>query len=243
MSEHFEPSKENESVNIQPETAQAASVEEVVETAAKASGAKYVLKEIGSWIMCIAVALVIALTLRTYVFTVVRVDGRSMCPTLQNNERLFARIIGYTPERGDIIIFNPKSNPDVAYVKRVIATEGDRIWIDESNGDVHLKKAGTDEWEIIEENYITYESSAPYATNGQYNSAIPNIAQRISDNSGEEGLLIEEDHIFVMGDNRNHSNDSRNDIGGNAVGQVHVDSVIGKASFRWWPLSEFGGLY
>ncbi len=191
-------------------------------------------KELGSWVVCIVTAVVIALVLRTYVFTVVKVVGESMCPTLQNHQRLFTRIIGYEPERGDIIIFNPKSNPQEAYVKRVIATEGDRIWIDDATGDVHLKKAGSDKWEILEEDYIADEP---------YNSNMPNIAQMVTDDSGEQGLLIKEDHIFVMGDNRNHSNDSRNDFDMRAVGQVHVDSVIGKAVFRWWPLSDFGGLY
>lgn len=192
------------------------------------------LKELGSWVVCIVVAVVIALVIRNYVFTVVKVVGESMCPTLENHQRLFTRIIGYKPQRGDIIIFNPKSNPDEAYVKRVIATEGDRIWIDDATGEVHLKKKDSDSWEILKEDYIADEP---------YNSNMPNIAQKITDDSGELGLLIKEDHIFVMGDNRNHSNDSRNDVDIRAVGQVHVDSVIGKAEFRWWPLSDFGGLY
>ncbi len=193
------------------------------------SGMNPILKEIVSWVVCIAVAFAIAMVIRTWIFTVVRVDGPSMNPTLTHNERLFTRIIGYTPERGDIIIFHPKSNPDIAYVKRVIATEGDRIWIDEATGDVHLKKAGSDSWEVLEEDYILER-----ALNA-------GIAQRFADESGE-GLLIEKDHVFVMGDNRNNSTDSRVDFGERAVGQVHVDSIIGKASFRWWPLSEMGFL-
>ncbi|MBR5508041.1 MAG: signal peptidase I [Clostridia bacterium] len=188
-------------------------------------------KELGSWVICIVVAVAIALVLRNYVFTVVRVDGRSMMPTLEHNQRLFTRIIGYEPERGDVIIFHPQGDPEIAYVKRIIATEGDRIWIDDATGDVHLKKSGSDEWVILEEDYIANET---------YNPNMPNIAQRITDDSGEKGLLIEKDHIFVMGDNRNHSKDSRN---GSEVGQVHVDSIIGKAVFRWWPLSDFGGIY
>lgn len=195
----------------------------------ESTGMNPILKEILSWIVCIAVAFAIAMVIRTWIFTVVRVDGPSMNPTLTHNQRLFTRIIGYTPERSDIIIFHPKSHPDIAYVKRVIATEGDRIWIDETNGDVHLKKADSDKWEILEEDYILDTT---------LNAG---IAQKFADESGE-GLLIEEDHVFVMGDNRNNSTDSRVDFGDRAVGQVHVDSIIGKASFRWWPLSEMGFL-
>ncbi len=191
---------------------------------------KAVFKEIGSWILCIVIAVAIALFLRSFVFTMVRVDGQSMEPTLKHEQRLFTRIIGYTPERGDIIIFHPQSNPKVAYVKRVIATEGDRIWIDAETREVHLKKSGSDEWEILSEPYINEVVPGEYIIG-------PGIATRYADDSGEEGLLIKEDHIFVMGDNRNHSADSRDGI---SVGQVHLDSVVGKAEFRWWPLSEFG---
>ncbi len=191
-------------------------------------GMNPILKEIVSWIMCIAVAFAIAMVIRTWIFTVVRVDGPSMEPTLHHNQRLFTRIIGYTPERGDIIIFNPKSNPDIAYVKRIIATEGDRIWIDEMTGEIHLKKKGSDSFEVIDD----YVETVP---------TMAGIAQRFADDSGE-GLLIEEGHVFVMGDNRNNSTDSRVDFGSRAVGQVSVDSIIGKANFRWWPLNEIGVL-
>lgn len=188
---------------------------------------KIILKEIVSWIVCIAIAFSAAMVIRTWIFTVVKVDGPSMNPTLQHNQRLFTRILAYTPERGDVIIFHPKSNPDIAYVKRIIATEGDRIWIDENTGAVHLKKNGSDKWEILSEDYILETSY------------FAGIAQKYADPSGE-GLLIEKDHVFVMGDNRNNSTDSRIDYGDRAVGQVHVDSIIGKAAFRWWPVSEIG---
>lgn len=192
-------------------------------------GMNPILKEVLSWVMCIAIAFAIAMVIRTWIFTVVRVDGPSMNPTLQHNQRLFTRIIGYTPQRGDIIIFHPKSNPDIAYVKRIIALEGDRIWIDEMTGEVHLKKNGSDSWEVLEEDYILDTTLSA------------GIAQKFADGEGE-GLLIEKDHVFVMGDNRNNSSDSRVDYGSRAVGQVHVDSIIGKANFRWWPISEMGVL-
>jgi len=199
---------------------------EVTEVAAP-SLAKRMFKEIVSWIMCLVIAFAAAMVIRTWIFTVVRVDGPSMNPTLQHNQRLFTRIIAYKPQRGDVIIFHPKSHPDIAYVKRIIATEGDRIWIDEQTGEVHLKKSGSENWEVLKEDYILETSY------------FAGIAQEYADESGE-GLLIEDDHVFVMGDNRNNSTDSRVDYGDRAVGQVHVDSIIGKASLRWWPLTEFG---
>ena len=194
------------------------------------SGTQKFFKELLSWVMCLVIAFVAAFAIRTWIFTVVKVDGQSMEPTLHHNERLFTRIIGYQPERGDVIIFNPKSHPDIAYVKRIIALEGDRIWVDESNGEVHLKKNGSSTWEVLSEDYTLEPAVAA------------GIAQKFADSTGEEGLLIQKDHVFVMGDNRNNSNDSRNDFGSNAVGQVSVDSIIGEAVFRWWPLSEIGTL-
>ena len=149
---------------------------------------KRILKEIISWILCIAIAFCAAMVIRTWVFTVVRVDGPSM---------------------------------------RKNATEGDRIWIDEQSGAVHLKKKESNSWEILDEDYILETSY------------FAGIAQKFADDSGE-GLLIEKDHVFVMGDNRNNSTDSRIDYGDRAVGQVHVDSIIGKAFFRWWPLNDVG---
>ena len=68
-----------------------------------------VFKEIISWIVCLAIALAAAFVIRTWFFTVVKVEGDSMYPTLHDDERLVTRIIGYTPKRSDIIIFHPKS--------------------------------------------------------------------------------------------------------------------------------------
>ena len=188
-----------------------------------------IFKEIVSWVLCLAIALAAALVIRTWLFTVVKVKGQSMYPTLNDGDRLITRIIGYSPKRGDIIIFHPKSNPKTAYVKRVIAVEGDRIKINVDNGDVSLKKKGSDKWETLQEDYIA-EKIVPGM--GTLYAADSDLINPIGD-----GLLIKEDHIFVMGDNRNHSSDSRNEM---AVGQVHVDSVIGKASLRWWPLNKIG---
>ena len=100
-------------------------------------------KEIFEWVACFAIAIVVALLIKNFVFTLVKVDGASMNPTLENGDRLFTRVIFYSePEQGDIVIFNPPvsatnkaPNEDIAYVKRVIATEGQVVDINE-NGEV-----------------------------------------------------------------------------------------------------------
>ena len=210
----------NEELNENPVISDAPEADETL----KPPLAVRFFKELLSWVMCLVIAFVAAFAIRTWLFTVVKVDGQSMEPTLHHNERLFTRIIGYEPERGDIVIFNPKSHPEVAYVKRVIALEGDRIWVDESNGEVHLKKSGSAEWEVLEEDYIKEPAVAA------------GIAQRFADSTGEEGLLIQKDHVFVMGDNRNHSTDSRSF----EIGPVDERRILGKVIFRVSPFDRFG---
>ena len=213
-------SENEKNVNLEPEITEEELIAKNVFTMSP------LFKEIVSWVMCLAIALVAALVIRTWLFTVVKVKGESMYPTLHDGDRLITRIIGYTPKRGDIIIFHPKSDPKTAYVKRVIAVEGDRLWINPANGDVHLKKSGSNDWEMLEEKYIAEKihPATLYACD-------PDLIDL-----SREGLLIKEDHIFVMGDNRNHSKDSRD----SSLGQVPFEAVIGKSQIRIFPFTSIG---
>ncbi len=180
-------------------------------------------KELLDWIIAIVIAVVVALLVRNYVFTLVKVQGQSMEPTLQNADRLYVNRLFYTPKKGDVVIFVSKSDPNHPYVKRVIATEGDSVYIDFKNGDVFVND------QLIEEPYIKEET----ALLGSY------IAELIV--KGEYGpdkpIVVEKDHIFVMGDNRNNSKDSRE------LGQIPLDEVLGGAVFRFWPLDNFGAVH
>ena len=147
-----------------------------------------------------------------YAVQTVHVLGSSMYATLYNNDLLVASKISYKlhqPQRGDIIIFKPP-DPDVRdFIKRVIAVPGDRLRID--HGTVYING------EVLEEPYLpekwTYNNSWP-ATGQDY--------------------VVPPDHYFVMGDNRNHSSDSR------VFGAIDASSILGKAEVRIWPLNEFG---
>lgn len=178
------------------------------------------VKELRDWVVAIAVAVVLALIIRNFVFTLVKVQGQSMEPTLRNEDRLYVNRLFYTPEKGDVIIFVPESDPGRPYVKRVIATEGDSLYIDFRTGDVYVND------QLIEEPYIKEKTKI----NGRY------IMSLIA--SGEYGpdmpIVIQKGHVFAMGDNRNNSRDSRE------IGQVPVEEILGGASFRFWPLSDIG---
>lgn len=182
-------------------------------------------REIIDWIEAIVFAVVITFLLKNFVFTLVKVDGSSMEPTLYHENRLYVNKFFYTPEKGDIIIFTPESDPERPYVKRVIATEGDTVYIDFGTGDVYVNDR------IIEENYIAERTHHM----GSYKSYIQSL-MLYGEYSRENPIVIEKDKVFVMGDNRNASKDSRD------LGQIPVDDIMGHALFRFWPLDKFGGL-
>ena len=175
-------------------------------------------KEIFEWVACIAVAIVIALLIKNFIFTLVKVDGESMHPTLAHGDKLFTRVIGYNqPEYGDIVIFNPplsaynkQPNKDIAYVKRVIAVEGQIVDIT-PDGNVSV------DGKVIEEDYISEPINMRYLLTTEFPFEVP------------------EDTVFVLGDNRNNSHDSRSAD----VGAVPLDNIIGKAEFRLWPITKF----
>ena len=155
--------------------------EENIEVTEDVVPKKSIGREISEWVCSIAIALVIALVLRNYVVILARVDGNSMLPTLHNNERLVVWRLGYEAEAGDIVILDPPSGRG-PYVKRVIATEGQVVKIDNMSGEV----------------YVDGEKlSEPYINNKTYTM------------TGESEFIVPEGHTFVMGDNRGNSHDSR----------------------------------
>lgn len=190
--------------------------------AKKKNGEINMLKEIRDWVLCLVIAVALALVIRNFVFTLVKVQGASMQPTLQENDKLYVNRFFYKPEKGDVIIFKPESDPDRPYVKRVIATEGDTVYIDFENGDVYVNG------QVIDEPYIKDKTTRT----GAY------IMECIADGrySKENPIVIEKDKVFVMGDNRNNSRDSRE------IGQVPENEIVGGAVFRFWPISNFGSV-
>lgn len=198
---------------ISPETKAQVIVEELAKEKAEDKEIKNngFLKELYEWTQAIAIAVVLALFINHFLFAIVEVNGSSMEPTLQNAERLFVRKFLYKPDNKDIVIV--KSDSMGKYlVKRVIATEGQTIDINIGSGDVIV------DGEVINEPYIAEKLNSRGTAN-------------------EFPLTVPEDTVFVMGDNRNNSLDSR------SIGVVEEDDVIGKASFRIWPIKSIGGLY
>ena len=170
------------------------------------------LKELYEWTQAIAIAVVLALLINQFVFSIVEVQGASMEPTLNQSERLFVFKSFYKPKNKDIIIV--KSEQLNKYiVKRVIAVGGQTIDINKETGEVFVDGKLQNE---------------PYINEG---------TNYFVGNADKYPLTVPENHVFVMGDNRGNSMDSR------ALGVFDYDDIMGKALFRIWPFNNFGGLY
>lgn len=177
--------------------------------------------ELYEWLQLFLGCVVAAVVLFNCVARLSRVDGSSMDNTLQDGEIMLIWSLGYTPEQGDIVVLNKtpvrlNGWPDSrAIVKRVIATGGQTVDIDYSTSTVYVDGQPLDEPYLPEEMYLPY-----YPTMQQTHWEIP------------------EGSIFVMGDNRNGSTDSR-DV---QVGAIDTDYILGKAVFALWPMERFGVL-
>ena len=173
---------------------------------------KGAMAEVYEWLEAVAFALAIVVLLFTFIFRIVSVSGDSMLPTLQDANRVLVSCLFYTPKENDIVIIvNPE---DAEYnkplVKRVIATGGQYIQIVDG---------------------VAYVDGDP--------KVIPGLESIL--NAGNafdftEPVFVPEGYVFVMGDNRNNSLDSRDA----RIGLVDVNRIIGKVQFRIYPFDKFG---
>jgi len=161
-------------------------------------------------LLMVLIALVIFVGLRFTVQTFV-VYGPSMEPNFWEEQRLLVNKVVYNfhePERGDVIIFHPPSSVQDSYIKRIIGLPGETVEIKDGRVYLHQQDGTMSE---LHEPYISEPSTRNY-----------------------RGNTIPENEYFVMGDNRNNTNDSRNGW------TVPEDSIIGKAWFSIWPPDLWG---
>jgi len=208
---------------------------------------KTIIREIFEWTACVIIAVVLALLVRYFIGTPTIVQHPSMTPTLLSGERLILNRLtikmGTELEKGDIVTFEAPSQAYVpayqvaennytaqydrevkglinnftyyvlelnktSYIKRVIATAGDHIKIEEGN--VYING------ELYEEPYLPTETKTT-AGNGFFTD-----------------LIVPEGTVFVMGDNRENSTDSR------SFGCIPLDKIESKVLIRFWPFNKFG---
>jgi signal peptidase I len=164
--------------------------------------------EFVAWLKTLASAAVYATLIVTFGFQVARVEGQSMAPTLQDQDRLIVNKFAYLsavgePEVGDIVMLYYPNNPDKSFVKRVIAKYNQRVRI--VDGKVYVNDVPVDD-SFVPEQYRSHEDWGPET--------------------------VPEGYYFVMGDHRNNSSDSRH------WGFVPKKYIIGRVQLRWWPVPD-----
>ena len=165
------------------------------------------------WGEALIVSLIFIVLLFTFVVRLIGVEGNSMLPTLHDRDVMVVSDLAYAPGRGDIVVLNKESFERGPIVKRIIATAGDTVDIDFMLGRVYING------EALDESYINTFDLPMHAEDMIFPQTVP------------DGC------VFVMGDNRNGSTDSRN----SALGMVDTRYVIGQVLAVAWPPRNFGG--
>lgn len=176
------------------------------------STASSLLREVAE-VVVLAVILYFGIS---FVVQAVHVEGLSMWATLDNDDYLIANKIDYrihAPERGDIVILRPPTNNSTDFIKRIIALPGEKLLI--RSGFVYINGHKLNEPYLPDQ--WTFQNNWP--------------------TDGSDGQVMGANEYFVMGDNRNRSQDSR------FFGPISRDRIDGKAWFRIWPLNKFGSIY
>ncbi len=166
------------------------------------------------WIEIIIISVATVFILFSFVARIAVVDGSSMLPTLSDGDKLIVRHLFYTPKQGDIIVCQSQTyGLEKPLVKRIIATEGQTVSIDRLTWTVYVDGVP------LKEDYIYREGG--YMVGWEYDT---------------DTITVKEGHVFVMGDHRNDSLDSRT----YRVGQIDERYIIGKVVFRFMPFKSFG---
>ena len=167
------------------------------------------VSSIYEWIDAAVFSLLVVVFVFTFLFRIVGVDGSSMQTTLMDHDRLILSALPYTPKRGDIVVINRYTKEPL--IKRVIGVAGDTVEIDE---ELHRVKLNG---ELLDEPYIH----------------VPTYQEGM----GGKTVQIPEGKVFVLGDNRVASLDSR------SIGLIDEGDILGKAVFRIFPFDQIGGVY
>lgn len=165
--------------------------------------------EIYDWLRCIVTAIILCVLVFIFGARIVGVVGSSMVPTLHEGDRIITSNLFYKPKQGDIVVFRKDSFDDRALVKRVIATEGQTVDIDFEQGIVYVDGAP------LKEDYVN--------------------APTVRELDFDDEITVPPGCVFVMGDNRNESTDSRSE----ALGCVDTRYLIGRGYIVFLPIRDF----
>lgn len=172
--------------------------------------------ELWEWAKALIIAVLLAAIIRYFLFAPIIVDGLSMMPTLHDHDRMIVNKLSYKigePDRFDIVVFHAPEGKD--YIKRVIGLPGDKV--EYRNDTLYINGKAIDEPYLDEykKDVIDGPLTEPFT---------------LKELTGQE--TVPEGELFVMGDNRRYSKDSRH------IGTVPMEKVLGNTSVIYWPLDE-----
>ncbi len=170
------------------------------------------------WMKALLIAFGIVAIIRLFFFTPIVVDGISMMPTLENGDKMIVNKISYTidkPDRFDIIVFHAPEQKD--YIKRVIGLPGDSV-------------------EYIDDVLYINDEAYPESYLDLYKKGITEgtLTEDFKLFEKIEKQVVPEGHVFVLGDNRRKSKDSRH------IGAIEIEDIIGTTKFVFWPMDDIG---
>lgn len=180
-------------------------------------------QDLFDWLQLLVVVLVVVVGLFTFLVGIIGVDGSSMYPTLHDRDMMLVQRIAYTPRRGDVIVLRKDNTFDNrALVKRVIATGGQTVYIDYESNTI------TVDGRVLDEPYLNYEEDE---YGDDYMAQISGLDLEYVNRE----FTVPEGYLFVCGDNRNHSSDSRTA----ELGMVDERYVIGRVLMVFFPFTHF----
>ncbi len=175
--------------------------------------------EFFDWLEVLVTAMIAVIVIFSFIFRVATIDGESMLPTFYPQEKVIITNLAYEPKPGDVVVISRNNSnsvnniSDLPIIKRIIAVEGQTVDIDFIKGEVYV--------DGVKENYVNVP------TNLKYDIEFP--------------VTVDKGCIFVLGDNRNDSLDSRSSSIGKE-GMIDTRYVLGHAIFRVFPFNKIGGI-
>ena len=186
------------------------------------SGAKS-RAEVYDWIQCIIFALVFCVLLFVFAVRMVNVVGHSMVPTLEQSDKVVISNLFYHPKQGDVVVLRKQTLMEEPIVKRIIATEGQTVDIDFDDGVVYV------DGKALDEPYV----NEPVHDHENFEGKI-DVLEHMGDLTYPQ--TVPEGCVFVMGDNRNASTDSRDA----RLGCVDERYIMGRVYFTLFPVKNIG---
>ena len=166
--------------------------------------------DVYEWMQSLVSALLVCVLVFAFLFRIIGIIGDSMKPTFHNNDSVVISKLFYEPKQGDVVVLRKLSFQEEPIIKRIIAVEGQTVDIDFENGIVYVDD------QLLTEPYIAEPTLTPIDFDGK--------------------ITVPENCVFVMGDNRNNSTDSRSSF----IGCVDTRYIMGKVLLRLLPIDQFG---